>query len=97
MTRMGAEWFVHPGQVGRARDRDGRVYLAVMLINICWPNSLASGRALFNCGWITLLVMTVIVILGALYEVTARPDKKISKHRSDKKWTLASLTTSKWP
>ena len=60
----------------------GLVYLGLMFVNICWPSSLASGRgALFNYGWVTLLVMAVIVILGALYEVLARPDRKIAQHR----------------
>ncbi len=55
----------------------GGVYLFVMLLDIVWPSSLSSGRGvLFNYGWITLLVMFVIVVIGALYESLARPDKK---------------------
>ena len=58
------------------------LYLAAMLINIVWPSSLSSGRAvLFNYGWVTLLVMMAIVIIGALYEGLARPDKKVAQHR----------------
>ena len=54
-------------------------YLLLMLLDIVWPSPLASGRAvLFNYGWITLLVMAIIVISGGLYEMFARPDKKIS-------------------
>ncbi|HEY1824427.1 MAG TPA: APC family permease [Acidimicrobiales bacterium] len=53
------------------------LYLFLMLLNIVWPSSLSSGRAaLFNYGWITLLVMFIIVVVGALYEGFARPDKK---------------------
>lgn len=48
-----------------------------MLLDIVWPSSLSSGRAVFNYGWITLLVMAVIVGIGAAYEVTARPDRRI--------------------
>src|SRR5664280_2799810 len=59
----------------------GMTYLLVMFVNICWPSSLASGRALFNYGWITLLVMAIIVIIGGLYEFIARPDRKIATHR----------------
>jgi hypothetical protein len=48
-----------------------------MLLDIVWPSSLASGRGyLFNYGWITLLVMFIIVVAGALYEGIIRPDKK---------------------
>jgi amino acid transporter len=62
----------------------GMVYLLVMFVNICWPSSLASGRALFNYGWITLLVMAIIVIIGGLYEGIVRPDRKIATHRIEK-------------
>ena len=52
------------------------VYLGLMLLNIVWPSALTSGRgALFNYGWITLLVMFIIVAGGALYEGIARPDR----------------------
>ena len=57
-------------------------YLLLMMLNIVWPSSLESGRgAWFNFGWITLLVMAVIVIVGAIYEGIARPDKKVAQHR----------------
>ncbi|MBV8196767.1 MAG: amino acid permease [Candidatus Eremiobacteraeota bacterium] len=52
------------------------VYLALMLLNIVWPSSLASGRAVFNYGWVTLLVMTAIVAFGALCNAFARPASK---------------------
>jgi len=55
----------------------GALYLFFMLLDIVWPSSLSSGRGvLFNYGWITLLVMAVIVVIGGLYEGLARPDKK---------------------
>jgi hypothetical protein len=55
----------------------GGIYLFLMLLNIVWPSSLSSGRGyLFNYGWITLLVMFIIVVIGGLYEALARPDKK---------------------
>jgi len=62
----------------------GAVYLAVMLVDINWPSSITSGRALFNYGWITLLVMIAIVAIGAIYEVIARPDKHVAEHLEDK-------------
>lgn len=54
----------------------GLVYLGLMLINVCWPSSLSSGRAWFNYGWITLLVMVIIVVIGAIYEVIVRPERR---------------------
>jgi hypothetical protein len=51
-----------------------------MLVNVLWPSPITSGRALFNFGWITLLVVVVIVVVGAIYEVLARPDKKVAEH-----------------
>ena len=58
------------------------VYLLAMLVNIVYPSSLSSGRAvLFNYGWVTLLVMVVIVLVGAIYEFFARPDKNVEHHR----------------
>lgn len=57
----------------------GALYLSLMLLDIVWPSSLSSGRAVFNYGWITLLVMALIVGAGAIYEAVARPDREISK------------------
>jgi amino acid transporter len=57
------------------------LYLLLMLLNIVWPSSLTSGRAVFNYGWVTLLVMLIIVAVGALYETIARPDLSVGRHR----------------
>jgi amino acid transporter len=51
------------------------LYLLLMLLNIVWPSTLGSGRAIFNYGWVTLLVMAIIVVAGACYETIARPDR----------------------
>ncbi|HXW51650.1 MAG TPA: amino acid permease [Candidatus Acidoferrales bacterium] len=61
----------------------GALYLLLMLLDIVWPSSLQSGRALFNYGWVTLLVMGVIVAIGAVYEAIARPDRNVAQHRID--------------
>ena len=53
------------------------VYLLLMLLNIVWPSSLSSGRAVFNYGWVTLLVMLIIVAAGAIYEAGARPGRRV--------------------
>jgi amino acid transporter len=54
----------------------GALYLVLMLLNIVWPSPRSSGRAVFNYGWVTLLVMLLIVAIGAIYEAIARPDRR---------------------
>jgi amino acid transporter len=54
----------------------GSLYLLLMLLNIVWPSSLSSGRAVFNYGWVTLLVMAIIVAAGAAYELVAHPSRR---------------------
>ena len=39
--------------------------------------------ALFNFDWVTLMVMVVIVLVGAVYFFVARPDRRLSAHLSD--------------
>jgi len=72
------------GKWGMPVSIGGLVYLGLMLINIVWPSALSSGRALFNYGWVTLLVMALIVLIGVVYEVLARPDKRVAEHRIEK-------------
>ena len=55
------------------------LYLFLMLLNIVLPGPLSGGRAVFNYGWVTLLVMLIIVAAGALYEGFARPDQRVAK------------------
>ena len=69
------------GKWGMLVTVGGALYLLLMLLNIVWPSSLASGRALFNYGWVTLLVMVIIVAIGAVYEAIARPDRNVARHR----------------
>jgi hypothetical protein len=59
------------------------LYLGLMLLNVVVPTGLSSGRALFNLDWITLLVMTIIAAMGALYFFIARPDRKVASHLHD--------------
>src|SRR5438105_9216969 len=59
------------------------VYLGLMLLNVVVPTGLTSGRALFNLDWITLLVMVVIAVIGAVYFLAARPDRKVGQHLHD--------------
>ena len=55
-------------------------YLGLMLANVVVPTGLTSGRGLFNYDWITLLVMVVIALVGAIYFVIARPDRNVQRH-----------------
>jgi amino acid transporter len=55
-------------------------YLGLMLVNVVVPTGLTSGRALFNYDWITLVVMVIIAVVGALYFFIARPDRNVQRH-----------------
>ncbi len=59
------------------------LYLGLMLVNVVLPTGLTSPRAFFNLDWITLLVMFVIAVLGALYFFIARPDRGVRHHLHD--------------
>jgi len=58
-------------------------YLGLMLINVIYPNGLSSGRELFNYDWITLGVMGVIAVVGALVFLITRPDRNVARHLHD--------------
>jgi amino acid transporter len=59
------------------------LYLGLMLLNVVVPTGLSSGRALFNLDWITLLVMVIISVVGGIYFLIARPDRKVGEHVHD--------------
>ncbi len=59
------------------------VYLGLMLVNIVAPTGLTSGRGLFNYDWITLLVIFIIAVVGAVFFLIARPDKPVAGHLHD--------------
>jgi amino acid transporter len=58
-------------------------YLGLMLLNVVVPTGLTSGRGLFNYDWITLFVMAIIAVVGAIYFVAARPDRRLAGHLHD--------------
>jgi amino acid transporter len=64
------------GRWGLAITIAGALYLFAMLLNIVWPSALGSGRAIFNYGWVTLLVMAIIIALGAFYDVLRTASKR---------------------
>jgi amino acid transporter len=53
------------------------IYGVGMLVNIVFPSALTSPRAeLFNYGWMTLVVMVVILVIGAIVYVAHLPHKR---------------------
>jgi amino acid transporter len=60
------------------------LYLGLMLINVVVPTGLTSGRGLFNYDWITLVVMVIIALVGAIFFLIARPDRNVSRHMHDR-------------
>lgn len=57
------------------------VWGVVMLINILLPTGLDSPKgALFNYDWMTLTVILVIALIGAIYYVSSRPDRRVAEH-----------------
>src|SRR3954451_5214290 len=59
------------------------IYLALMFINVAFPSGSGSPRAFFNLDWITLTVIVIIFLLGALYFVIGRPDRGVARHLHD--------------
>jgi amino acid transporter len=58
-------------------------YLGLMLVNIAAPTGLSSPRAYFNLDWITLTVMFLIALVGAVFFLIARPDRGVAGHVHD--------------
>jgi amino acid transporter len=59
------------------------VYLGAMIVNVVYPSGITSPREYFNLDWITLGVMFVITVLGAIYLFIWRPDRNVAKHLHD--------------
>jgi amino acid transporter len=58
-------------------------YLGLMFINVAFPSGLDSPRAFFNLDWITLTVIAIIALLGAVYFLIGRPDRGVARHMHD--------------
>jgi amino acid transporter len=55
------------------------LYGTLMLINILLPSGLNSPRgALFNYDWMTLVVLVGIMVVGGIYFLAVRPDRRIA-------------------
>jgi hypothetical protein len=59
------------------------VYLGLMLVNVVAPTGLTSPRGYFNLDWITLVVMFLVAVVGAIVFLLGRPQRKISRHVHD--------------
>ena len=59
------------------------LYLGAMIVNVVYPSGITSPREFFNYDWITLSVIFVIAVIGALYLFIGRPDRNVEKHLHD--------------
>jgi amino acid transporter len=59
------------------------LYLLVMLVNMVAPTGLTSPRGYFNLDWITLVVMIIVFIVGAVLFALARGGREIDAHLRD--------------
>ena len=55
----------------------------ISTFDVVLPTGLASPRGFFNLDWITLFVMFIIVLVGAIYFFIARPDRGVRTHLHD--------------
>jgi len=67
------------------------LYLLVMLINVVAPTGLSSPRAYFNIDWITLIVMIIVFLVGALLFALSGGGREIEQHLRDDAETPAAL------
>ena len=49
-----------------------------MSLNVIYPSGLSSARAFFNIDWITLSVIFVIAVVGALYLLPRAADRNVT-------------------
>ena len=59
------------------------LYLLVMLIDMVAPTGLSSPRGYFNLDWITLVVMIIVLIVGAVLFLLARGGRELDQHLRD--------------
>ena len=93
LTVVGAAIARARGWVPEGKFRLGRLawpviivaglYLLVMLVNMVAPTGLTSPRGYFNLDWITLVVMIVVFIVGAILFVLSRGGREIDAHLRD--------------
>jgi len=59
------------------------VYISQMLVNVVLPSGLSSARAYFNLDWITLLVMAIVAVVGAIVFFATNQGRDIDAHMID--------------
>ena len=59
------------------------LYLAAMFANVVAPTGISSPRAVFNLDWITLLVIAIVAVVGAVLFLVRRPDRLLGQHVHD--------------
>jgi hypothetical protein len=59
------------------------VYLRLMLLNVVFASGLSSPRGYSNIDWITLVVIPLIAVVGAVYLFAARADRNVERHLHD--------------
>ena len=84
MTRTGLPppW-VSANQISPRCIRPVRPVLCGTPVDVVYPSGLSSPRGFFNYDWITLLVMVVIGLIGSVYFLVARPDRRVGQHVHD--------------
>ncbi len=92
LTVIGAIVARSRGWIPEGRFRLGRwgwtvtiaaaLYLGLMLINVVAPTGLTSARGYFNLDWVTLLVMAIVAVVGAIVFLVRRP-RDIATHLHD--------------
>jgi amino acid transporter len=69
------------------------LYGAAMLVNILVPTGLNSAKSvLFNYDWMTLVVVFVIVVIGAIYFLIWRPQRNITRSHPPVNETAAAAS-----
>jgi amino acid transporter len=71
------------GRWGWAVNIIGAAYLGLMLLNVVAPTGLTSPRGYFNLDWITLLVIVIVALVGAIIFLVRRPGRFLARHVHD--------------
>jgi amino acid transporter len=61
----------------------GALYLVAMFANVAAPTGITSPRGAFNLDWITLLVIALVAVVGAILFLVRRPDRLLRQHVHD--------------
>ncbi len=83
--------FESAGDISEETKGAGRTVPRSMRMALTWggvasfilPTGLSSPRGFFNLDWITLMVMVVVAVVGAIYFFAARPDRALQQHTRD--------------